>query len=620
MKTILNSQSFELSDTSSTFLTKYLERMKQFIVKNNIEIEVYEDIEERVAEIFSEEQNESITDKVVINIVNEIWEPDEIFSELIENSPKEKKEKSDFKDFFSNKSKEFTRDSKKGIFFWVCYGIAQKYNLDPLLIRLFFIFWAFLGWMTILLYLVLILLLPNRQEVKGDNIIIDNAIKIKDTIVSQSKKVGKKLEDMDKKDLEDIKKFKDMVVSKAKDLWNKVKIKNFKDKLSSTNTNINKKNREIINVPKEDEKIKNTKKQKTKINNYSLKSSSDEIKEKIIYREVKPNIIIRFFRFIISIIKNIFYFIFHAGRFFLAFIIFVSAVPALITVLFASGLIFSNIDVNNQIMFEQVDFFLKIGIVWLLFSLFFAIFGIFLKILSSKIIANTFMISGLIGIITFAFIGGLGFFKTANEFTDVYTHTQVLEYETKDLHIQDLENFTNPKGVNWVSGIQFIETNEENITIEVTSAINRKSQRIADDIFEKLIPVTIEKNNQFDLSAYKDVSFTETVPYGFLRKEIKIYLPQNALITFGSIDGNNIDNISNIYSSYKGRGNKEIWSLRQCENTTLIYYPELKGYKCINDNEELLNINENTLPKEIIIDEIDEIISQELKNIEIISQ
>jgi hypothetical protein len=72
MKTILNSQNFELSETSSTFLIKYLERMKHFIVKNNIEIEVYEDIEERVAEIFSAEKSDKISDNVVINIVNEI--------------------------------------------------------------------------------------------------------------------------------------------------------------------------------------------------------------------------------------------------------------------------------------------------------------------------------------------------------------------------------------------------------------------------------------------------------------------------------------------------------------------------------------------------------------------
>jgi hypothetical protein len=72
MKIILNSLTFELSDTSFTFLEKYLERMKIFIEKNNIEIEVYEDIEERIAEIFSTGKTHKVSDKVVINIVNEI--------------------------------------------------------------------------------------------------------------------------------------------------------------------------------------------------------------------------------------------------------------------------------------------------------------------------------------------------------------------------------------------------------------------------------------------------------------------------------------------------------------------------------------------------------------------
>ena len=72
MKIILNSQNFELSDTSFTFLEKYLERMENFIENNNIESEVYEDIEERIAEVFSVEKTKKISDKVVINIVNEI--------------------------------------------------------------------------------------------------------------------------------------------------------------------------------------------------------------------------------------------------------------------------------------------------------------------------------------------------------------------------------------------------------------------------------------------------------------------------------------------------------------------------------------------------------------------
>jgi ribosome-associated translation inhibitor RaiA len=50
----INGQNYEISETSSVFLKKYLERMKSYIEINNIEIEVYEDIEERISEKFTE--------------------------------------------------------------------------------------------------------------------------------------------------------------------------------------------------------------------------------------------------------------------------------------------------------------------------------------------------------------------------------------------------------------------------------------------------------------------------------------------------------------------------------------------------------------------------------------
>lgn len=618
MKTVLNSQNFELSDTSSIFLDKYLERMKNFIEKNNIEIEVYEDIQERIAEIFSAEKLGNISDKVVINIVNEIWEPDEIFSELIEETHKISEEKSgNFKEYFSNQGKQLTRNSEKWIFFGICYGIAQRYNIDPLLIRLFFIFWIFLGWMTILLYIVLIFLLPNK---KNDNIIIEKATKLKDNIIIQSKKVGKRIENIEKKQLTD---FKNLVIENAKNIWYKIKIQKIRDKFSS---NSNKNNKELDSDIQNNDKIINenivnkSTKTKTQINNYPLSSHSDEIKEKIVYREIKPNIFIRFFRFIISVIKNILYFIFYWARFFLAFIIFVFAIPTLIAVLFTSGLIFSDIQVGNQALFEQVDFFFKIWIVWLLFSIFFWILGIFLKLLSSKIVANIFMINWLIWILIFAFIWGLGFFKTANEFTDIYTHTQILEIDTKDIRIQDLDTLSNWEGINWLSDITFIQTDNEKIIIEVTSIINRKNKKIADGIFEKLSPVSIINNNQLNLETYKSVSFTEVVPYSFLRKDIKIYLPKDANISLWLIDGNNIDNISNLYHWDTNNSYQYIWSLRQCENTNLIYDSELSGYKCISNNEVLNNQELDILSEQIVIDEIDDIINQELKNVEIIPQ
>jgi ribosome-associated translation inhibitor RaiA len=76
MKIEINGQNFDLSQTSKTFLEKYLERMNRFLKANDIEEDVYDDIEERIAEKFmenlSDEKGKKITDKVVIDIINEI--------------------------------------------------------------------------------------------------------------------------------------------------------------------------------------------------------------------------------------------------------------------------------------------------------------------------------------------------------------------------------------------------------------------------------------------------------------------------------------------------------------------------------------------------------------------
>ncbi|MCP4522915.1 MAG: PspC domain-containing protein [Candidatus Gracilibacteria bacterium] len=584
MKIIINSQEFTVSETSEKFLKKYLERMHTFIQENNIETEVYEDIEERIAEIFSESHDKNISDKKVIDIVNEIGEPDEIFSELTEERHNKnidtESNRFNINDHLHHNNEPLSRDSQNGIFFGVCYGIAKKYNFDPLWVRLAFILGTFMWGMTLIAYIALIFLLPNKKK---NNIIMEKADELKEVIKVQTKKVGEKIESIDKNNLEV---FKKKIVSKAKKIRKKINIKKIKNRFSSSEKKVVDSSEKRENT---DNQFSHTGSfQKNEIgekNNLStpLTSQKDQIIEKIVYREVKPNFIIRFFRCIFSIIKNIFWLIFHSGRIILAFVLFFIAIPSIIIVLFTSGLIFSDITINNQVLFHQVDFFLKIGIAGLLFSVFFGIFGIFLKLLSGKTFANTLMVSGLIGIFTFVFIGGLGFFKTANHFTDVYTHSQTLVLETNDLKIQDLNVITNDKGINWTENIDFVQTNEENISIEVISSVNRKSQVLADTIFSKVPPLVLQEGNILDLSLFQKVHFTEPVPYSFYRKKIIIYIPkENININFGPINRYSMNNISNLYYLHHDDSYKSVWELKKCENKSLIFYPEKSGYLCIN--------------------------------------
>lgn len=78
----INGQIFELSETSVDFLKKYLQRIRKYIDQNNLESDLYQDIQERIAEKFSE-LSQPMSNKAVIDIVNEIGEPDEIFNDLL---------------------------------------------------------------------------------------------------------------------------------------------------------------------------------------------------------------------------------------------------------------------------------------------------------------------------------------------------------------------------------------------------------------------------------------------------------------------------------------------------------------------------------------------------------
>jgi hypothetical protein len=67
----INGQIFELSEVSSDFLEKYLQRVRKYIDKNNLESDLYQDIQERISEKFTE-LSQPISDKKVIDIINEI--------------------------------------------------------------------------------------------------------------------------------------------------------------------------------------------------------------------------------------------------------------------------------------------------------------------------------------------------------------------------------------------------------------------------------------------------------------------------------------------------------------------------------------------------------------------
>lgn len=148
---------FEMDKESKDLIESYINSLKEYVLENSIDIDIYEDIKVRVEEkLHWILQKKSVIAKSDIEeIIKQLWKPQEIFSW-------------DWaKKWFSlPKFKKLYKDSKNWKILWVCYGLAKSNDLEPLWVRLCFIFvWVFFPVFTIIVYLVLAVILPERSEI-----------------------------------------------------------------------------------------------------------------------------------------------------------------------------------------------------------------------------------------------------------------------------------------------------------------------------------------------------------------------------------------------------------------------------------------------------------------------
>ena len=95
-------QKFKIEDSAKDFLEKYISKIKKYAESHNISDDLVDDIYQSILEKLFELKWE-ITQKKVVQIVNSIWEPEEIFAEEM-----------DFEAWWNEKKSE----SKFSIFLW----------------------------------------------------------------------------------------------------------------------------------------------------------------------------------------------------------------------------------------------------------------------------------------------------------------------------------------------------------------------------------------------------------------------------------------------------------------------------------------------------------------------
>jgi len=176
----LSGSVFHIDDDAYEKLYAYLTQITRHFGNDAEAKEIVEDIETRIAEIFTEKIKNG---GEVINLdhVNEVivimGTP-----EAISNEDEEKPHTSG-KKFYHTGGRRLYRDPEDKVLGGVCGGLGAYFSIDPVILRILFVLIFFIGGSGVLVYLVLWIVVPKasstaqRLEMKGEEVNIDNISK-----------------------------------------------------------------------------------------------------------------------------------------------------------------------------------------------------------------------------------------------------------------------------------------------------------------------------------------------------------------------------------------------------------------------------------------------------------
>ena len=153
---------FYIDEDAYEALQKYLNNIRTYLGSTEGREEIIDDIESRIAELFSEKQKQVITLIEVNEVIEVMGQPEDYMSE---EEPEEKTA-----DQQSNK--RLYRDPDNTILGGVCSGVGHYLNIDAIWIRLIFFLMVWSG-VSILFYFILWAIIPKAEttaqklEMKG---------------------------------------------------------------------------------------------------------------------------------------------------------------------------------------------------------------------------------------------------------------------------------------------------------------------------------------------------------------------------------------------------------------------------------------------------------------------
>lgn len=173
----LGGYNFYIEEDAYDILDRYLQSLKEYFAKYPESAEIIGDIEQRFAEQFqatgNREQGKIITRVEVENIIKSIGTVQEIAQEDIGQGTAGREEKNQDQ---QTAFRKFYRNPGDAMIAGVCSGIAAYFNIDPTIVRILFVVGLFFGGVSIVVYIILALILPEAQgpveqaEMRGQHI------------------------------------------------------------------------------------------------------------------------------------------------------------------------------------------------------------------------------------------------------------------------------------------------------------------------------------------------------------------------------------------------------------------------------------------------------------------
>jgi len=186
----LGGYSFNIDEDAYAELKMYLKNLELHFSGEESSSEILSDIETRMAELFRSKitgYKQVINIEDVRQVISVLGTPEDI-SDNDDPSSREK--------FSSPRYHRMYRDPDHRMIGGVCSGMGAYWRIDPLILRIIFIAFAFAGGLGILVYLILYVVLPEARttaqkiEMKGNPVNIHN---IKNSVKKEFDSVRKNM-------------------------------------------------------------------------------------------------------------------------------------------------------------------------------------------------------------------------------------------------------------------------------------------------------------------------------------------------------------------------------------------------------------------------------------------